>query len=225
VCRFLNSPPVPPYPIFLGLSGVPVLVVGGGAVAARKVGDLVASGAQVTLVAPEFDGKLLTLARRRGSTVKLIKRAFRMSDVKAQRLVIAATNDAGLNERISAAARKNGLLVNCAAPPEAGNFAVPAAVRRGNFCIAISTSGASAALAAHWRQRLEKIVGVEWGTLARLLVKMRDRAKSRIADPASRRALLRKLGKPHWAAKIKKLGAKEVERRMSALFEAARCTA
>lgn len=226
----MKSPPAAaitstPYPVFLDLYGVRVLVVGGGAVAARKVGGLVAPFARVTVVSPEFNEELLALEKKLRRKcifpLKLIKRPFKPADLRGQRLVFAATDDPALNARICRAAQTKGLLANCAAPPEAGNFAVPATVHRGLFCLAISTGGTSAALAAHWRKRLEKIVGEESGWLTYLLWKKRREAKARIADPQARRELLTALGQPHWAPKIRKHGVEYVERRMNALVDRA----
>lgn len=204
-----------PYPAFLDLRGVPVVVVGGGKVAARKVADLLDAGARVNVVSPDFDPDISTL---KSQSLTLVQRFFRPSDLKGQRLVFAATNNPDLNATICATAEKKGVWSNCAAPPEAGSFAVPATVRQGQFCLAISTGGASPALTAHWRKRLEKIVGAEWGELAALLQAMRAEAKAQIADPEKRRALLSELGKPHWARKIKKYGINEVKRQMKAMI-------
>jgi siroheme synthase-like protein len=210
--------------VFLELHGVPVLVVGGGAVAARKVADLALSHARVTIVSPAMNEELIALGKvMRASTfpLKLIKRRFRPGDMRGMRLIFAATDDPVLNARICRTAQAKRLLANCAAPPEAGNFAVPATVRRGLFCLAISTGGTSAALAAHWRERLEKITGNEWGTLASLLWKKRREVKTRIADADIRREVLTTLGHPYWAVKIKKSGIKAIERRMDALIASA----
>jgi siroheme synthase-like protein len=210
----------PLYPIFLDIRGLPVLVVGGGAVAARKVADLVQSGASVVLVSPLIDAAIVALKEQRDATglgsLRILKRKYRPADLTGKRLVFAATDNVGLNREICDAAQAAGALANCAAPPEAGIFSVPANVRRGAFCLAVSTGGASAALAVHWRKRLEKIAGPEWGDLVELLDKKRLDAKARVADPAARRVLLSALGQAHWAAKIKKLGVAEVERRMDA---------
>lgn len=205
----------PLYGAFLSLRGVPVLVVGGGSVAARKVATLHSCGADVRVVAREFGSQF----KAQNSKFKIIRRAFRFSDLKGCRLVFAATDDEKLNARICALAIKRGIWCNCAAPPEAGNFFVPAIVQRGDFAIAVSTGGASAALAAHWRKRLEKLCGEEWGELAALQAKMRELAKAKIKDAKYRRGILIKLGAAHWARKIKTLGMAAVETAMKKLID------
>ena len=213
------EPEIPAYGAFLNLHGQPVLIVGGGTVAARKAATLLASGARVTLVAPHFDATLLKLKKLRANgSLQLLQRPFRVSDLKHQRLVFAATDDPKLNARICRAAEQKNIWSNCAAPPEAGSFSVPATVTRGRFALAVSTQGASPALAAHWRKRLEKLVGPEWGELATLQISLRKLAHERIKNPAKRRKLLLKIGHPKWAAKIKRLGVTAVKREMLALL-------
>ncbi len=202
----------PLYPAYLDLVDVRVLVVGGGAVAARKAAGLLQAQAAVTVVAPQFHRALMRLKCKR------VKRGFRSGDLAGCRVVIVATGDAGLNRRIAQAARRRGALVNVAAPPEAGNLQVPAAVRRGPLCIAISTGGASSALARECRKRLERLVSPEWGRLAEMLEQRRERIMKRVAEPAIRRRLLQRLGSLRWAALIRTQGAREAGRRMDALI-------
>ncbi|MEI6234600.1 MAG: bifunctional precorrin-2 dehydrogenase/sirohydrochlorin ferrochelatase [Planctomycetota bacterium] len=217
-----QSASAPLYPIFLDIRSMPVLVVGGGAVAARKVADLVESGARVVVVSPAFDPGILELEANvgaHGGTLKLSKRLYRPGDLKGRKLVFAATDNVALNQSICKAAHALGSLANCAAPPEAGSFALPGMVRRGAFCLAVSTGGASAALSAHWRKRLDAIAGPEWGELVALLEKKRLEVKARVSDPALRRTVLSSLGRAHWAVKVKKLGVADVERRMDDVID------
>lgn len=214
------------YPIFLDIRDWPVLVVGGGSVAARKVADLVESGASVRVVSPMMDASILALNAELSASnskfagrLRLMKRKYRGSDLNGMRLVFAATDNGALNQDVCNAAQALGALANCAAPPDAGNFTLPGMVRRGAFCLAVSTGGASAALSAHWRKRLEKIAGAEWGELVALLEKKRLDVKTRIGEPEARRTLLSSLGQAHWAAKVKKFGVDEVERRMNTAID------
>lgn len=208
----------PLYGAFLSVCEMPVLVVGGGSVAARKCGMLVRCGAQVKVVAREFEDRGFRVSGFQGFKVKKVRREFRLSDLSGCRLVFAATDDEAVNAWICAEAIKRGIWCNCAAPPETGNFFVPATVRRGEFAIAVSTGGASAALAAHWRKRLEKIFGAEWGELVELQARMRSLAKKKIGDAEVRRKVLMKLGAAHWAGKIKKVGKSAVAAGMMAVI-------
>ncbi len=140
------------YPIFIDLKGRPVLVVGAGKVALRKTRGLVEAGAQVTVVAPEWEQELESLP------VRLVHRRFRASDLAGVMLVFAATDDRLANHRIAIAAKGRGVLANIADSPEECDFLVPARVQRDNLEIAVSTGGASPRLAADLRRKLEEIL-------------------------------------------------------------------
>ncbi len=138
------------YPLFLDLTREPVVVVGAGVVATRKIRALLAAGAKVTIIGPSA-----TSAIQRMQNIRWLRRPYRQGDLRGARLVIAATNDLVVNQRVCGEAKRRRLLVNCVAPPSAGNFIVPASVRRGRLQIAISTGGTSPTLAKQVRQELE----------------------------------------------------------------------
>ena len=227
------------YPVFLNLLNTPVLVVGGGQVAARKVASLLQAQADVTVVSPSFHPRLFRAGGRTtcgtaddkrlkhaaGGTpavrLKLIRRKFLASDLKGKRLVFAATDDAKLNTEIAQRAKIAGIFVNVAAPPESGDLQVPASVRRGPFCIAISTGGASAFLARAWREKLERMIGPEWGELATLLEPRRKRVLVEVRNDRLRSRLLEKLGNPRWAKVIRQRGAQRTGKAMDRLIERA----
>ncbi len=141
------------YPLFLNLNAQPVVVVGAGRVAARKIRSLLKAGARVTVIAPDA-----IAAIRRIKRVRWIARAYRNGDLRGARLVVAATDDLDVNRRVCAEAKRRHILANCAAPPDAGNFIVPSVVRRGVVSIAISTSGTKPEHAKALRKRLEKLL-------------------------------------------------------------------
>ena len=139
------------YPLVLDLTNQAVIVVGAGKVATRKVRTLLAAGATVTVIAP-----VATAALRRLKAVRWLRRRYQAGDLCGARLVVAATDDLVVNRKVCAEAHRRRQLVNCAAPPDAGNFIVPALVRQGAFTLAISTGGASPAAAKALRQKLER---------------------------------------------------------------------
>jgi precorrin-2 dehydrogenase/sirohydrochlorin ferrochelatase len=141
------------YPLFLELTGQSAVVVGGGKVATRKIRSLVAAGARVTVISPDA-----TAAIRRMKNVHWLRRRYRDGDLRGGCVVVAATDDLDVNRQVCAAAKRRRLLVNCAAPPEAGNFIVPSVIRHGPVTIAISTGGVSPALAKATRKKLEKFL-------------------------------------------------------------------
>lgn len=161
------------YPIFAVIENRPCLVVGGGAVGERKVHDLMAAGARVTLVSRTLTPELAALASR--GKIRYLPEDFREAQVEGMALVMAATDDPDLNARVSAAAQSRAIWVNVADDPEHCTFIVPAQVRRGDLTLAISTGGASPALAAQLRQELQQHFGPEYGPYLDLLRRVRTR--------------------------------------------------
>lgn len=169
------------YPIgLIGLEARQTVVIGGGKVAARKVAGLLEAGAQVTVISPAFVPELRLRAGTR--RVKLVNRAYQEGDLAEAFLVIAATNNPDINERVWQEARERGCLVNVVDDPARCNFIVPAVVRRGEVTVTISTGGASPALARRLREQLESLIGPEVGALAGLLAELRPELQSRFQD-------------------------------------------
>lgn len=137
------------YPILLDLSGVPVLVVGGGRVALRKVEGLLRAGAVVRVVAPEIDDTIRELP------VQVRSRRFERSDLDDVRLVLTATDDPGVNVDVAAEATRRRLWVNSADDPANCTFTLPAVARDGVVTVAVSTGGATPALSSHLRDEIQ----------------------------------------------------------------------
>lgn len=159
----------PAYPVNLVVSGRPVLVVGGGAVAAGKVAELVACGALVDVVAPDVRPEVA------GAGVRTVhRRPYRSGDVAGYRLVVTATDDPEVNRRVHLDAEAAGVWVNSADDPANCSFTLPARVRRGALLLTVSTAGRSPALAVWLRRRLEAEIGPEYEVLLDLLAEARD---------------------------------------------------
>jgi len=145
------------YPIFLDLHAVPVLVVGGGRIGWRKAEGLLAAGAVVRLVASEVSRHVdRTLLEAVGG--EIIEEAFDIEHLADMRLVVTATGDIETDSVISDAARNSGIWTNAADQPVDCEFILPAITRAGRVTGAISTDGASPALAGHLRDRLAEIL-------------------------------------------------------------------
>ncbi|MCI0475069.1 MAG: bifunctional precorrin-2 dehydrogenase/sirohydrochlorin ferrochelatase [Anaerolineales bacterium] len=178
------------YPITLVDLEEGAIVVGGGAVAARKVRGLLDAGARVTVIAPQLTRELEDLVR--DTRIAVIRRAYQNGDLRDARVVIAATDEPQVNQAVYDEARARGILVNVVDDPAHCTFHVPAIVRRGNLAIAISTGGASPALAKHLRAEIEKTIGAEYERLAQLLAELRPRVQARVPRE-HREALWREL--------------------------------
>ena len=175
----------PHYPAFLSLSGKRVLLVGGGTIAASKALALARCGALVTAVAPQLSPAVLRSAE------SAVRRRFRPDDLDGAALVICATDDEKLNERVSALCRKRGIWANVVDRPRLCDFILPAVVRRGRLAIAVSTGGASPALAKHLRRKLERFLTPADVLLAETLHAMRPRLLE--LGPARRRRVIARL--------------------------------
>lgn len=163
-------------PIFLDLKDRPCLVVGGGEVGRRKVEKLLAVRAAVRLVSRELVPALEEL--RASGRVAYLGPKFEEGHLDGVHLVFVCTSDPGLNRRISLEARKRGVEVNVADQPELCTFIVPAVVERGDLVLGVSTSGASPALSARLRARLEKEFGPEYAVFLQLMRRIRERTRA-----------------------------------------------
>ena len=144
------------YPIFLDLSGRRCVVVGGGAVASRKVGKLLQAGAEVVVVSPEV------LPELAGMDVKIHNRTYEYGDLEGANLAFTATGSRKVNAAVAKEAKERGVPINVADRPSEGDFAVPSTLRRGGLQVAVSTGGASPTLARRIRGELEEAFGPEW---------------------------------------------------------------
>ncbi|HEV3227878.1 MAG TPA: bifunctional precorrin-2 dehydrogenase/sirohydrochlorin ferrochelatase [Solirubrobacteraceae bacterium] len=165
----------PLYIACLRLDGRPCLVVGGGEVGVEKVEGLLACEARVTLVAPEAEPALQEYARE--GSIEWRQRPYRPEDLEGMFLAIASTDDTDTNIRVFKDAERRAMLVNVVDVPPLCNFILPAIVRNGPLAIAISTAGASPALAKRMKAEIAEQFGEPYARLALLLNEARGWAK------------------------------------------------
>ena len=163
------------YPIFLNIRGKRCVVVGGGAVALRKVKALLEHEASVEVISPELCPELSQLAKSRA--IQVLQRNYNGGDLQGVFIAIAATDDGEINNKVAEEARAKGVLVNVVDDSEHSDFIVPSQLRRGDITIAVSTAGKSPALARKIRTRLEKDFGTEYASLALLVDEVRSELK------------------------------------------------
>lgn len=179
------------YPVFLDVAGRPCLVVGGGAVAGRKAGVLLQSGARVTVVSPDVKQPLARWARQR--RVRWVRRRFRPSDLAGTFLVVAATDDQVVNRQVFQAAQRRQSLVNVVDQPARCTFLVPSVLRCGPVAIGISTSGVSPALSKWLRRDLTARYGPWVARVAGRMRRWRAAVHRQAAGPAARKRRLETL--------------------------------
>lgn len=173
-------------PVFLSVKSRAVVVIGGGDVAARKVGLLLRAGAKITLQAPDLTHALTDLIR--DGTVQYRPGRFEPSVLDGATLVVAATDDEDVNRQVHAAATAKQLPVNVVDHPELCSFIFPAIIDRSPIVIAVSSSGASPVLARLIRARIETLIPASFGRLASLVATFRNKVKQRIHQAGRRRA-------------------------------------
>src|SRR5919202_4791181 len=165
----------PFYIACLRLTGRRCVVVGGGEIGLEKVEGLLACDGRVVLIAPDAVPELQELAAER--SIEWLRREYRAEDLERTFIVIAATDDTDANIRIYEDAERRAMLVNIVDVPPLCNFILPAIVRTGPVAIAISTAGASPALAKRMKRQIADEYGEPYARLAVLLNEARGWAK------------------------------------------------
>jgi len=201
------------------LNGRRCVVVGGGEVAERKVETLLDFGAHVCVVSPVLTPTLEAWASEGRITVE--RRLYQEGDLEGAALAIGATDDRDVHKRVASEAKQLGILVNIVDDTGLCTFIAPAIVKRGDLVIAISTGGASPALAKQIRRELEVAYGQEYTEVLEAFQKLRERAKRELTDPGARRAFLK------WIAnldlfELSKRDRSSWEERLEALFQQAK---
>ncbi len=176
------------YPICLRVEGRPCLVIGGGEVAARKVLSLLKAGARVTIISPTLTPSLTAAATAQRFVHHT--RQYRTGDLDGFQLAFAATNDEGLHAIIARDADAAGVLLNVVDRPQLCSFIVPAVVARGDLTVAISTGGASPALAKRLREEFATLLGPEYEQALVILRAVRQRLQGEPRAPEERRDIL-----------------------------------
>lgn len=210
-----TSGPVPAqlYPVMFTpafFANRPVLIIGGGVVAERKVKALLQAGARLRVIAPTLTPGLREALANRNKVVEWLPRHWSEGDIRnfpAALLVFAATDDPAVNGQVAREARENGRLVNRADRPTACDFTLPGVVQSGEITLAVSTgvyaaapstgadeeTGASPALTANLRKKLAEAVGPEYSLFSGLLRQLRPQVKrevSRTRRPALWRRMI-----------------------------------
>ena len=173
------------YPVFLDLRGRRCIVIGGGFVAQRKVKTLLESGAAVTVISPTATRRLQDYARR--GQIRYVPRRFRLCDLDRAWLVIAATDEQRVNQRVFRTASRLHVFTNIIDQTPLCSFIAPAIVKRGGVVLAISTGGGSPALAKQLRRELGRTIGKDYAQMLRLLASLRPAAKAILPGPRQRK--------------------------------------
>lgn len=190
-----------------------MLVVGGGAVALRKVRTLLDSGARIAVGAPQLDPGLATLAST--GRIAHLQGRFSIDWLDERWLVIAATDDADVNRQVATAAQARRVLCNVVDDALQSSMHSPALVRRGALQIAISSGGGAPMLARHLREWLETRLDDSWGPLTDLLTRHRQRIRHRFPAMTERRRWLARLLRGPLSGRLHRIDVSEAERALT----------
>jgi precorrin-2 dehydrogenase/sirohydrochlorin ferrochelatase len=181
----------PYYPAILDLGGRRCLVVGAGKVGEAKIANLLKAGARVKVVSLEATEQVRRWAEQ--GTIELQLRAYESADLEDRFLVVAATERRDTNVQVSKDAERRQMLCNVVDVPELCNFILPSIMRQGDLAIAVSTAGASPALARKVRLELEQSYGEEYALAMDLLGSLREELKQRYPEPGDRKVLFERI--------------------------------
>jgi precorrin-2 dehydrogenase/sirohydrochlorin ferrochelatase len=203
------------YPVYLNLQSRRVLIVGAGEVAWQKIPNLLEVGARVVVVAPEALPAIEQAAE--AGRLEWHKRGYQTPDIEGAQLVIAATDDPALQQQVAAEARTRGIWVNVVDVTPLCDFIAPAIVAQGDVQIAISTGGASPALARFIREKLEPQFGPEYGLLAETLQRYRPQIL-KLPKPR-RQAVWEAIINQEFLDRLKREGVQTLETRLKELIQ------
>lgn len=173
------------FPIFMTLRNRRCVVIGGGEVATRKISALLKAGAAVEVVSPALCEGIGALARQ--NSIRHIQSEFTPAHIDGACLVVAATDDMGVNNAVSQAAKARNILVNVVDNPELCTFTFASIVDRSPIVIAISSEGNAPVLARLIRARIETLIPITYGRLAKLAGEFRDKVKAKFSTSQERR--------------------------------------
>lgn len=165
------------YPLYLEMNRRRCLVVGGGAVAERKIASLLEAGAEVTVISPDVTEVIARWSKNH--SIQFHARRYQRGDVNGHELIFVATNDDAVNAQVHQDGKSQGAWVNAADDPEHCDFILPSVLRRGDLTVAVSSGGNSPALARTIREELELHFTADYEMLSKLAGDVRDELRRR----------------------------------------------
>ena len=179
------------FPLFINIEQKKCVIIGGGNVAQRKIETLIGFGALITVISPNVTEKIRKLSE--ADLLTWICKTYSERDIVGAYMVIAATCDVSINERIYQEAVRNNIFVNVADSSEKCTFIFPSVVRRDELVIGISTSGNYPALSKKVKEELEKAVPPDIGPLISLIKEYRTKVINKIEDANAKKLVLRRV--------------------------------
>jgi siroheme synthase-like protein len=171
------------YPVFLEMKDRRCVVIGGGAVAERKVEGLVAVGANVTVISPAITNGLRELLTQ--GAIRHVAREYQTGDRAGYDLVFVATDNSEINAVVSNEARSLRIWVNSADDPDHCDFILPGVIRRGDLAVAVSTGGVSPAVTRAIREELDQYVSADYASFVQIAGEVRRELREKCVSPGA----------------------------------------
>jgi precorrin-2 dehydrogenase len=170
------------YPVFLDIAGKPVIVIGGGNIAHQKVVGLLKADAQVTVVSPDLNREMASLAK--AGRFRHVERDYAPGDLEGYALAFVATDDGSVNATVAAEGKERRVWVNAVDDPPYCDFIMPGIAQQGDLIVAVSTSGTSPAMARKMREEIEAFLTEDWALMLELAAEVRAelREKGKLVD-------------------------------------------
>ena len=205
-------------PITISLKDRPCLVVGGGAVALRKINTLLDYESDITVIAPEPVEKIEYYADKK--SLKLEKREYDSPEASKYGLVISASDDKALNEQVSEDCKSAGVPVNVVDSPKLCDFIFPAVVKRDCMTVAVATDGKAPFLAGHLRMILDDIFPGRWKKIAKLSALFRKKVQRHWkGQPGKKVESLNRFLNADWKSILKNMDDRQIEEELNRLLE------
>ena len=171
------------YPVFLEMKDRRCVVIGGGAVAERKVEGLVEVGANVTVISPGITDGLRDLLTQ--GAIRHVAREYQTGDLAGYDLVFVATDNSEINAAVSSEARSLRIWVNSADDPDHCDFILPAVIRRGDLAVAVSTGGVSPAVTRAIREELDEYFTADYASFVQIAGEVRRELREKSVSPGA----------------------------------------
>jgi siroheme synthase-like protein len=171
------------YPIFLEMKDRRCVVIGGGAIAERRVEGLVAVAANVTVISPAITERLRNMLTQ--GSIRHVAREYRTGDRAGYDLVFVATDNSEINAAVAAEAPSLRIWVNSADDPDHCDFILPALIRRGALAVAVSTGGVSPAATRAIREELDEYFTADYARFVQIAGEARRELRARSVSPSA----------------------------------------
>ncbi len=205
-------------PVSISMEGRNCLVVGGGAVALRKVENLLDYDCRVTVIAPELEDKLVYHAEK--GRISVENREYASPEAGSYGLVISATDESELNKQVYNDAQAGGAVVNVVDDPPHCDFIFPAVLRRNCLTTAISTDGHAPFMAGHLRMVLENIFPSHWDHLMKMASDFRGMVQTMWADhPEKKNICYTAFLEADWKAILKEMSEEELKTELERMLQ------